>query len=170
MLPAKVTREGGTVLCSGRRDWHQSSGGKKLHCASLAFPLLLLLLFTIMTVFWFILSHETVLISTQKFYFDSSPYATRVGVGWQGGAYKGGISEWLHGISCPVGIKTMTICHQGKFVVQGDVLGRYSSIWKLPSLLWIKCQQRKMQDSRYRQELTWAARVTTFLLYCCYVI
>lgn len=41
-----------------------------------------------------------------------------------GVAYKGGISQWLHGISCPVGIKTMTICHQGKFVVQGDVLGK----------------------------------------------
>lgn len=110
------------MFWEGGTDIDQQVGN---NCTLLTFPLLLLLLLTIISEFQFILNDETVLISTHKFYFDSPPHSTRLGGWW---ADKGGLSEWLHDVSSPVEIKTMATCHQGKFMMQGDVLGRYSSV------------------------------------------
>lgn len=71
--------------------WLQGWGpgtGQPLHCASLVcFPFIVKLLgFTIFIVFCFIFNYSTVLISTQKFYFDPSPHSTGVG-GMRGEAW-----------------------------------------------------------------------------------
>lgn len=68
--------------------WHGSVGGEQLHFASLVFPILLP--FTIITVFYFIVDDDTNPIQSTSFTLILLPNPLRWGE-------RGSLSEWLNG-------------------------------------------------------------------------